>query len=386
MYRILLAGSIAAAVAAVLAVVLPTRRGHIGVVSQTLHFWARPGGVIPDAAIESRAAWRGDELSKSPELWRHDLSAGEVAALQAAVRAVEAAGKGLGGMSREDFPLGASWNAKLAALRREVTHGLGFFVLRGIPVESWNATQQEIAFWGLGLHLGLPGAQNNDGDLLGHVTDVGGDPATERTYKTRAEIRFHCDAADAVGLLTLRGAKSGGTSRIASSVSIFNKLLADAPELVPRLFRPVPMDTRGGGGVDWSFIEPLRADSTGTLRTFYHTDYFRSAGRYESAAPFMDGQALDAYEAAASDPGLHLDMTLLPGDLQVVSNHFILHSRAAYEDYEEPGRKRHLLRLWLSIPNADAGLGAVDQLSKLAHKARLVGRLVAAKFRKRLGR
>jgi hypothetical protein len=29
----------------------------------------------------------------------------------------------------------------------------------------------------------------------------------------------------------------------------------------------------------------------------------------------------------------------------------VIHSRTNFEDHEEPERKRHLLRLWLSIPN-----------------------------------
>jgi hypothetical protein len=36
------------------------------------------------------------------------------------------------------------------------------------------------------------------------------------------------------------------------------------------------------------------------------------------------------------------------GDLQLVSNTFLLHSRTSYEDYAEPERKRHYLRLWLA--------------------------------------
>ncbi len=44
-------------------------------------------------------------------------------------------------------------------------------------------------------------------------------------------------------------------------------------------------------------------------------------------------------------------MVLEPGDIQFIHNHQILHARTAYEDYEEPDKKRHLLRLWLSPPN-----------------------------------
>ena len=42
----------------------------------------------------------------------------------------------------------------------------------------------------------------------------------------------------------------------------------------------------------------------------------------------------------------------LPGDIQFLNNWIMLHSRLAYDDWPEPGRKRHLLRLWLSDPES----------------------------------
>ena len=52
----------------------------------------------------------------------------------------------------------------------------------------------------------------------------------------------------------------------------------------------------------------------------------------------------------AGSPEFRLDMQLAPGDVQLLSNHTIVHARTAYEDDPdgEAGR-RHLLRLWLSI-------------------------------------
>lgn len=38
------------------------------------------------------------------------------------------------------------------------------------------------------------------------------------------------------------------------------------------------------------------------------------------------------------------------GDIQLLHNHTILHSRTAFTDWEEPQRRRHLLRLWLCPP------------------------------------
>ena len=61
-------------------------------------------------------------------------------------------------------------------------------------------------------------------------------------------------------------------------------------------------------------------------------------------------ELLDTYEEIASSPELYLDMELEPGDIQLLSNHTQLHARTGYKDAPEPDRKRHLLRLWMSLP------------------------------------
>jgi hypothetical protein len=58
---------------------------------------------------------------------------------------------------------------------------------------------------------------------------------------------------------------------------------------------------------------------------------------------------LDLYEEIACTPGIYLDMQFAPGDVQLVSNHFVVHARTQYEDWPEPERRRHLLRLWLTL-------------------------------------
>jgi hypothetical protein len=41
-------------------------------------------------------------------------------------------------------------------------------------------------------------------------------------------------------------------------------------------------------------------------------------------------------------------MEFRQGDIQILNNHVTLHSRRGFEDWPEPERKRHLLRLWLN--------------------------------------
>ena len=53
-----------------------------------------------------------------------------------------------------------------------------------------------------------------------------------------------------------------------------------------------------------------------------------------------------------SSDELALTMAFEPGDIQLLNNHLIYHARTRYDDYEEPERKRLLLRLWLAVPGS----------------------------------
>ena len=122
--------------------------------------------------------------------------------------------------------------------------------MRGLPVAALGRRGRALAYWGLGQHLGQPGAQNPQGELLGHVVDTGEDAANPfvRRYRTAGDIAYHCDLADVVGLLCLRPARRGGASRIVSSVAVYNELLRRRPDLVERLYEPFCLDTRDEQG------------------------------------------------------------------------------------------------------------------------------------------
>ncbi len=330
-----------------------THQPYLTFVEQTLHYFDRPHEAAPTHPIKTPAAWRGADLPSLEQL-AHRLTPAEVNEIESALQHALSLNKPIRDLLATDFPL-PGLQDNFATWRATLSTGRGFVVLRGVPVERWTPAQSECFFWCFGLHLGRPGEQNPDGDLLGHVIDLREQVATETTrlYKTAANIDYHCDAADVVGLLCLKRAKSGGHSRIASSVAVFNELLQRRPDLAPRLFEPVHLDVRdkevnaAGGSLP---IPPCRF-AGGQLRTFYHADYFRSASRHD-AVPELTAQELDlldTYEAIALEEGMYLDMDLEPGDIQLLSNHTNLHARTAYEDVEDPAERRHLLRLWLSL-------------------------------------
>ena len=61
-------------------------------------------------------------------------------------------------------------------------------------------------------------------------------------------------------------------------------------------------------------------------------------------------ELLDLLDELLPDDKFCYSMELDRGDLQLLNNYVVIHSRTNFEDHDEPERKRHLLRLWLSIP------------------------------------
>ncbi len=320
---------------------------------QSLHYFARPHETTPTTPVGGAAAWRGAELGRR-EAWKTQLDEKQVDEIEAALDHVEATGRATGELEAADFPL-PTLASEVAAWRNEIATGRGFHVVRGVPVERWSTERAERFFWCIGLHMGTPGAQNARGELLGHVTDTGARETDRfvRLYETRADIAFHCDAADVVGLLCLSAGRAGGASRIASSVSVHDELLARRPDLVPRLYEPFALDVRSEGdraALRHIPVPPCRF-ADGRLRTFYHSDYFRSATRHDDVPELDEAECalLDLFESIAGEPEFRLDMQLEPGDIQWLSNHTVVHARTAYEDGGNDAERRHLLRLWLSI-------------------------------------
>jgi hypothetical protein len=355
---------------------------HKTLIAQTLHYFSRPHERIRREPIESQAAWRGIDLASRSD-WRVKLPEPAIYELERALAHARETGAPLARLGAADFPL-PNLTREIANWRREIQHGRGFVLLSGLPVERWSRADCECVFWCLGQHLGMPGAQNPGGDLLGHVRDMGvtlDDPSV-RAYRTSSNIAYHCDAADVVGLLCLTKAKRGGTSRIVSSVSVYNEILRQRPDLVDVLYEPFLLDTHGEGGIDYFPIPPCRY-AEGKLYTFYHSDYFRTVRDHAEVPPLgrAESELLELYDSIAASDELALSMDFEPGDVQLLSNHTILHARTAYEDHVEPERKRHLLRLWLSLPAAQSRR---YRLLKAMSTVSLAQRLVRIKARRML--
>ena len=232
--------------------------------------------------------------------------------------------------------------------------GRGFVRLRGVERERYNQAEMEMLYWGVGMHLGSPWAQNKHGHLLGDVTDQG---KTGREGDARgneiggAALPFHCDGSDLVGLMCLTNGIEGGLSAVANSVTIHNELVREAPELAAELYKPQPNDYRGEqpkGGKSWYEI-PVFTDWNDRLFVRCIPPYILASQRHEQAPRLtpLAKQALARVVELADDPNHHVKMELQPGDMQFINNYHVMHGRTAYADGSQAGQVRHLKRLWL---------------------------------------
>ena len=302
---------------------------------------------LPQTAILSPAAWSGSEQQSRSD-WIYVLSPGEKAELDAAIHAHRAKAEPLTSVVAAEYPL-PRLGLAIRSWMGELDDGRGFILVRGFPCGDYSDDEAAFAYWLIGLHMGRPVPQNRKGEVLGHVRDDGADPTKFgiRLYRTRVKLEFHTDGADIIGLMCLRKAKSGGVSRIASSVSVFNEFLARRHDLVPVLFEDFYWDREADAleGEPLYFKFPICRYDQERLGILYIGWYIRNAQRFAEVPRLttQQGEALKLLDLIANEPRFHVDMDFEPGDMQFLKNAVILHARTEYQDCDEPEKKRHLL-------------------------------------------
>jgi hypothetical protein len=307
--------------------------------------------------ITGPGAWIGSQIQED-DSWIRRIDARAVDEIEAALAHVKRTGAAIP-FGRDAFPL-PRLAAELDAMLDEIENGRGFVLVRGIPRARYTDQECELIYWGLGVHLGTPVSQNRRGHLLGHVRDEGrviADP-NARAYQTSQRMDFHTDMlpVDVLGLFCLRTAKSGGASKLVSALTIHNVLCEERPDLLDALYGSFHVDWRGEepqGEQPW-FTIPMFSARDGKVTTrICSLPYYDSAARFgEQYRPTaLQHEALEKVQEIANRPEFMLTMEFQEGDIQLINNHTMMHAREAYEDYDEPGRERHLLRMWIAVPD-----------------------------------
>jgi alpha-ketoglutarate-dependent taurine dioxygenase len=261
--------------------------------------------------------------------------------------------------SPADFDM-TNCHAAMAEVRRILKEGVRFAVVDRLPVEELSKPEAETVYWLLSSMVARPVAQKLDGTMIYDVHDTGQQalPGSGiRPDKTNIEIRFHIDNAynttppEIVGLLCLKAAKSGGVSRVLSFHTVYNELLARHHELIPRLYQPFWFDRQREffpGEADTFFAPVFDTAGGGELRARFSVHQINSGYAMKGAPVDNEGAAaLAATLEIFEDPEVSIDFEFQPGEIQFVDNRTLGHSRTEFDDWPEPERRRHLVRLWL---------------------------------------
>ncbi len=299
------------------------------------------------ALVNDASAWKGADFSNDQN-WIVTLNARQIAELEAAAAPCLARGLREIDITPRDFPL-PTLAAMIQSWAREIQHGRGFVLVRGIP-KDFSDAQIRAMFWGIGLYLGAPISQNSYGDMLGEVFDEGVKMGTGkvRGYRTNQHLMFHTDRCDIIGLLCQRQAKSGGLSSIVSSTRIHNEIATTNPEYLGPLFNGyIHINVEEGGDLS-TYRMPVFAVKDGVVSARILRNTVETARRLGHAKyTELETAALAQLDELANRDDMRLDMMLERGDIQFINNYTTLHARTEFEDYPDPALKRHMVRLWL---------------------------------------
>lgn len=305
------------------------------------------------------AAWRSHSVDWKTECL-HVLSPPELDEIDRALTHLKALGDlDLTDITRSSFPLTVTADL-LARVKDNLRSGRGFVMLRGLPRHRYSADDMARIYFGLGAYLGRSMVQSYQGERLGHVIDQTDLQEKSRGYHTGGHMGMHTDSCDVVGLMCLRRARSGGASRIASAVALHDALLATRPDVLDTLYRGffyrrMDLDAQFGSGRVLSRqrvpVFTRQGHAAASVACYFLGGYARSAAARGDATLTDDElEAITCVERLAESPDFYVDMDFAEGDIQFLNNRLVLHGRTDYEDAEEVAERRHLLRLWLAVP------------------------------------
>ncbi|CAI4210958.1 unnamed protein product [Parascedosporium putredinis] len=241
--------------------------------------------------ITGPTVWRKEDYENNPERWTRPFTDQEVEELGRAADNFINSGTALTGISKALFPLPVLGKV-LATLREDLLN---------------------VAYMGLGTHLGYFLSQNGRGHVLGHVKDVGDDPT-----------QIH----------------KGGESDIVSFHNVWNTLVRENADVAELLTKPVWYFDRKGevstGQEEWTRQPIAYLENGGKNRVYVKWDpyYVRSLKRFSdeglipALSPEQERAALILEETANR---LALHMVLEVGDIQFLSNAHLLHARTQYK-------------------------------------------------------
>lgn len=299
--------------------------------------------------------WDGKELNDRTD-WIQHIQPEEIEELDAMLASFRGQKYEVTDLTPDDFSL-PLLAGRFASIQSELEGGRGFALLRGIPIARYSLEETRTLFWTLALLLGDPIGQDGAGNRMHSVANTHKrveETSEVRSYQTDDELTFHNDGGDVFMLLCVKTAKSGGMSKLVSVEKIYNEILKRRPDLIKVLQEPFYFDTRQQHPTGLKVqAAPIFNFFDGRLSVLYKRRYIMTGQRFPEVPRLTQGQedAIKLIEEICNDPQVQLSFYMKPGDIQIGNNYSVLHARSKFEDYADPAERRHLLRIWLTLPN-----------------------------------
>jgi hypothetical protein len=307
-------------------------------------------------AKPSPASWTVADV-EADRSWIHPLSPAAAAGLLAAVRRAGDPARPILAWRRDDFDLGAAIPT-LAAAFREVRDGRGMALVRNLPREGVTPAEFRLMTWAIGLHFGVARPQNRASDYITEVRDAGVTyrSPTGRGYSSNAELDFHVDSSDVVLLSCYNQAPVGGMSMCSSAATAHAIVAAERPDYAAALATGYPFSRNGEQAPDeapW-YATPICTVENGRMFCKWNRNRIENAQKLEGVPRLstLQREAMEYFDSVLRRPENMFCMHLAPGDLQILCNQSLLHSRTSFTDHADADKKRILYRLWLAPPDS----------------------------------
>ena len=302
--------------------------------------------------ITDASAWTGEDLERD-QSWRFSLTHQQQDDLDKALQQVKKRGLQFAEIVQDDFPL-PSLKDTLQNLLNELRGGRGVTVLSGFPIDGYDYADLEKLYWGLCTHLGTGVTQNKEAGLIHYITD--GQLAPQdgaRILGKPTPSALHVDLSDCAGLLCVRQAPDDPRSLVASSMTVYNEILRQHPEYLPRLYEGFiwnRIETYANETPFSNFKVPAFSAADGVVTCRFHPGWIR--GGLKKADQVLSDSETEIFDFIAETAEKNsFGFPLHKGDIVFFNNYTVFHGKEGYEPIEEEAQKRVLLRIWLDLPN-----------------------------------
>ena len=246
---------------------------------------------------------------------------------------------------------------EILEFKKKILDGFGLFIINGACLKDFSLKEKISIYTLIAEILGELIIQNIKQEKIVEIKDVGKSMQTGGRYHETKEGGSHHtdspqwkDVPDYLGLFCVHNAKKGGTNLFLSAYTIHNRILKGRKDLLNILYGKFHFDKRGEfkEGESSTVFEPIFKFKDGKLYFRYLRNYI-DAGHDIQNQPLSESQkeALTYLDNFMLEEDMIMSYDLKPDDMVFSDNHWIIHGRTTFEDFDDPNLKRLMLRTWI---------------------------------------